>query len=149
MGSFPTRLPRRSNDYHRFVIQLHWMVLLLLASCSLGASYCSDFQLVHGRILRYYVYRNRLLVDTCATHLRWRPTITKYAVLISGRGQSTKRPHNRIDFCTDRIAPAQTDGVRRPTRLTEVCREGYLVPMLASVLFVNGHDWSRLPDSSG
>jgi hypothetical protein len=78
-----------------------------------------------------------------------RPTITKYAVLISGRGQSTKRPHNGIDLCTDRIAPARTDGVRRPTRLTEVCREGCLVPTLASVPLVNGPDWSRLPYGSG
>jgi hypothetical protein len=69
-----------------------------------------------------------------------RPTITKYAVLISGRGQLTKRPYNRIDLCTNRIALARTDSVQRPTRLTEECREGCLVPTLASVPFVNGSD---------
>jgi hypothetical protein len=78
-----------------------------------------------------------------------RPTITKYAVLISGRGQSTKRTHNGIELCTDRIAPARTDGVRRPTRLTEVCRKDCLVPTFASVPFVNDPNWSHPPDSSG
>jgi hypothetical protein len=79
-----------------------------------------------------------VMINNLSRYSCRRPIITRYGVLISGRGQSTKRPHNGIDLCTDRIAPARTDRVRRPIRLTEVCREGCIC---SGLLRMMGCSW--------